>query len=121
MFIQGYRTIFPQLQAIGIKCLQKKYTNFEKVKPRLYRGPAIDPKDYPILRKLGVKNDIDLRTSFEAKIHKKQCQPYAKGITFHNIPPGNIEAIRAVVRQGSTLIHCQEGVERTGQVINALR
>jgi tyrosine-protein phosphatase SIW14 len=102
------------------------------VTPSIFRGPQ--PKndlEFHFLHNIGIKTILDLENEFgEAAWERRQCE--AAGIRFYSMrmsafltpDHGTVDAILALLATKEAwplLVHCKQGVDRTGLVVALYR
>jgi tyrosine-protein phosphatase SIW14 len=99
--------------------------NFYRVDDKVWRSAQPDTADFADLRKLGIKDVLNLR-----EWHDDSSVSRSVGVNLHRVAinPGNVrekDLIQAVKilrdARGSILVHCWHGSDRTGTVVALYR
>jgi uncharacterized protein (TIGR01244 family) len=105
--------------------------NFARVNEKLYRGGQPRKNSFRMLAELGVTTIINLRDDDEnARAEAKAVK--AAGLNYFNIPlkrfgrpnDSQIERVLSLIdaeENGTVLVHCQKGEDRTGMIIALYR
>lgn len=106
-----------------------KIDRFAEVEPGIYRGAQPEvASDYEILRKLGVKTILNLRS--DSTVDKERTIAESMGFTFINIPIDGFfgapkesfnKAVEILSDNQPVFVHCQLGHDRTGVVVGLYR
>ncbi len=129
------------LGCAGSRVLDHGVPNLVQVRPDVYRsGQPTTAEGWDYLRTLGVRHVVKLNFADEGSddgaaaagiaVHDVAVQPSTRGIDVWSAPsPARMAELLALVervrdaggREGSWLIHCQNGHDRTGLVVGMVR
>jgi protein tyrosine phosphatase (PTP) superfamily phosphohydrolase (DUF442 family) len=104
---------------------------FRQVNERLYRSGQPPDGSLSRLRELGINTIINMRGT-SARTRAEEAEARALGLNFYNVALPNwgrpqdtrvarILQIIAAPESGRVLIHCKEGVDRTGMIVALYR
>ncbi len=101
--------------------------NLFRITPNFFRSARLQKEDVKLVQSLGIKTVISLRNfHHDDKILKNS------GIKMQRVPINTwavgddkviaaLRAIKAAEKEGSVLLHCQHGADRTGMVVAMYR
>ncbi len=98
---------------------------FQQVSERLYRGAQPRDDDLSRLRELGINTVINLRGASK-RTRAQEAKARAAGLNYFNVALPNwgrpqnerVERILEIINapeNGRVLVHCRDGVDRTGR------
>lgn len=109
----------------------EKLPNFHEVNSNLYRGAQPKPGGLKQLAALGIKTIVNLRGQGES-VSAEEAEAKATGLRFFNVPfdragrpdDAKIKQVLDIIATPDyqpVLVHCKQGVDRTGTVIAIYR
>lgn len=104
---------------------------FQQVSEKLYRSAQPRDRGMSRLRELGINTIINLRGASK-RTRAQEAEARAQGLNYYNIALPNwgrpqndrVERILEIINapeNGRVLIHCREGVDRTGMIVAIYR
>ena len=104
---------------------------FQQVSERLYRSGQPRPGSLDRLRELGINTIVNLRGA-NKRTRAEEAEAHALGLNYYNVALPNwgrpqdkrVERILEIIaapENGRVLVHCREGVDRTGMIVAIYR